>query len=197
MIGECDIFYPLQTKISDWYPTTKAPPTPDEYYDDDNDDSTKNNIGQSSSSSMPSSSPITPAFIPTHTPSTVLSSEMLNPTVNIPSINNSYRLPTVFAPGVLISDPNYNIGKHPGEIYVDKSRKQAALKRRKNDFSIKPNSHRMFSIDENQLWQQSNEVWHPPSPWKYATNKKKSVEYLHRARERRDLYEQLHNLPLL
>lgn len=26
-IGECDIFYPLQTKIQDWYPT-KPPPLP-------------------------------------------------------------------------------------------------------------------------------------------------------------------------
>lgn len=28
MIGECDIFYPLQTKIADWYPPKKAPPPP-------------------------------------------------------------------------------------------------------------------------------------------------------------------------
>lgn len=28
MIGECDIFYPLQTKIQDWYPTKKPPPPP-------------------------------------------------------------------------------------------------------------------------------------------------------------------------
>lgn len=27
-IAECDIFYPLQTKIADWYPTKPPPPPP-------------------------------------------------------------------------------------------------------------------------------------------------------------------------
>lgn len=27
-LGECDIFYPLQTKIADWYPTKKPIPHP-------------------------------------------------------------------------------------------------------------------------------------------------------------------------
>lgn len=36
IIGECDIFYPLQTKISDWYPTKPPPPpAPAEYEEDE------------------------------------------------------------------------------------------------------------------------------------------------------------------
>ena len=41
MIGECDIFYPLQTKIADWYPTKPPPPppppSPEEEEDEDED----------------------------------------------------------------------------------------------------------------------------------------------------------------
>lgn len=41
MIGECDIFYPLQNKIEDWYPTKKPipkpPPPPAEEDDEDED----------------------------------------------------------------------------------------------------------------------------------------------------------------
>lgn len=38
MIAECDIFYPLQNQITDWYPTKKPapppPPPPEEEYED-------------------------------------------------------------------------------------------------------------------------------------------------------------------
>lgn len=40
MIGECDIFYPLQTKIADWYPMRKPlppPPPPPPPPEDDDD----------------------------------------------------------------------------------------------------------------------------------------------------------------
>lgn len=38
MIGEFDIFYPLQTKIADWYPPPPPPPPPPEEEEDEDED---------------------------------------------------------------------------------------------------------------------------------------------------------------
>lgn len=48
MIGECDVFYPLQTKIADWYPTKKPKPPPppvDEDEDEEKEPIPLQNVG--------------------------------------------------------------------------------------------------------------------------------------------------------
>lgn len=135
LIGEVDIFYPLQTQIKDWYPTKKPIPVPIpvEDEDDDDDDSKQpltGNIGpmvppnlvnpnQQFDGNLPDANPAdtnppdaqpgapNPQFLPT--PSNQMNFQM-------------NRLPSDqelgITPGTIISDPNFNVGSHPGEIYI-------------------------------------------------------------------------------
>lgn len=148
LIGEFDIFYPLQTVISDWYPTKVTrkplppPPPPEGDYDDDVNDSNpphpapppppprpppelpppppQRPAQPAPPPPLPSSPSMVPALIPSAPPPT--------------SINGPTRLPTDAEIGIpkgpqpLLSDPNFNVGKHPGEIYVD-DKKQAPPRR--------------------------------------------------------------------
>lgn len=129
MIGEYDVFYPLQTKIEDWYPTKKpippkqSPPMPEENDENgDDDDSSKdalpNNIGPIVPQSFPYQRPINPpidaimeqnsqGFLPTPV-------NQLDDVSHLPSDQE-----LGITPGTLTSDPNFNVGSHPGEIYVD------------------------------------------------------------------------------
>lgn len=59
MIGECDVFYPLQTKIGDWYPPKKAPPPPppQNEVDDEEDDDVKQGVLPSNLGPIPPNEP--------------------------------------------------------------------------------------------------------------------------------------------
>lgn len=129
MIGEYDVFYPLQTKIEDWYPTKKPlppkqpPPEPQEYDENgDDDDSTKgvlpNNIGPIVPQNLPYQKPINP---PIEAIVEQNSQGFLPTPVN--QLDDTSRLPSDqelgIKPATLTSDPNFNVGSHPGEIYVD------------------------------------------------------------------------------
>lgn len=120
MIGECDVFYPLQTQISDWYsvqkpllpPATPLPPPPEE----------------DESLNEPQPRPI-PRPIP-------IQNQNVNPRPPPPFNLNGPRpfLPTDQEIGIkpenVISDPNFNTGSHPGEIYVNDKEKSSSKNRK-------------------------------------------------------------------
>lgn len=130
IIGECDIFYPLQTKIEDWFPTkkilpSKQPPPEESDSDDENGDSDEssdgvlpNNVGPVVPQNLPYQRPITP---PIDALMEQISQAFLPTPVN--QLDDASRLPSDqelgITPGTLTSDPNFNAGSHPGEIYVD------------------------------------------------------------------------------
>lgn len=153
MLGECDIFYPLQTKIADWYPT-KPPPPPDPVEDDDEEEEEQQNVLPANVGPIPpNNAPIPPAdqangnwwiniiwitfacsrlikffafqAIPA-AQSDATAAPFLPTPANVP--NDGNRLPTDQEIGIqpgstLVSDPNFNTGSHPGEVYVDNKEK--------------------------------------------------------------------------
>lgn len=137
LVCEVDIFYPLQTQIKDWYPTKKPIPVPKpvEPEDEDDDDDSKQplagNIGPMVPSNLANPNQQFNGNPPDANP----------PDANPPDAPNSQFLPTPsnqmnfqmnrlpsdqelgITPGTIISDPNFNVGSHPGEIYIkDKNR---------------------------------------------------------------------------
>ena len=96
MIGEVDIFYPLQTKASDWYQPTSTPgPPPDEDYDEDDGD----DDGDDGGGVAGSNTGVAPAGNAGGFPGSVGGTKSVSP-----------------AP--LLNDPNFGAPNHPGEIYV-------------------------------------------------------------------------------
>lgn len=170
MIGECDIFYPLQTKIEDWYPTKKPvnPPPPPPQQDDDDDtdeddddngDSNKNVLPNNVGPTLPPSAqgpnepfpyenpmasipqplpppPPPPQLAPINDDTMSQSSQSFLPTP-VNQLDDASRLPSDqelgITPGTIISDPNYNSGSHPGEIYVDNDGKKRKTPPRRYD----------------------------------------------------------------
>lgn len=143
MIGEYDVFYPLQTKIEDWYPTKKPLPPPSQPESEpeendengDDDDSSKgvlpNNIGPIVPQNLPYQKPI-------NTPIDAIieqNSQGFLPTP-VNQLDDADRLPSDqelgITPATLTSDPNFNVGSHPGEIYVDNKSSPKDPPRRSN-----------------------------------------------------------------
>lgn len=255
MIGEFDVSYPLQTTISDWFPPTKKPTTPEpEYYEDDEDDANNGNTNIMINPMIPNPSPPQsqpqpqpqPQFqyqpmpqtfdIYSQTPSSASifvrpspSSDSLSSTENPITNNFTPKLPnSVLEPnGILTSDPNYNNGRHPGEIYVrnnkkpSKKRQQIFGNRKSTDYTIAENTKYSPTnwMNENELLQYRNYEWHPPKllsqnkmnerkklRWRRFTKKMttKTIKMniakekqRKHAKERRDLYQQLQSLPIL
>lgn len=211
MLGEFDVSYPLQTTISDWFPTTKAPATPEpEYYEDDEDTADNDDVNGNSNNTMinpmipipPQPQPFQPqiqpqqqqqyqpqplpqSFIPTPLPSFVRPSvsppfDSLSSTENPITNNFTPKVPNSILQenGVLTSDPNYNAGRHPGEIYVRNDKKVAKNRqqqqpqrqqqqnfanRKFTKYSIAKNPNYSPNwMNENELWQYRNYEWHPP-----------------------------------
>lgn len=120
MIAECDVFYPLQTMISDWQlmgkpPTPSPPPPPEELQ-----------------SPSPNDSPDDPQPIPMSIPIADLNvnqrpqlppSSPFNLNVQRPFLPTDQEIG--IKPETVISDPNFNIGSHPGEIYVNGNEKNS------------------------------------------------------------------------
>lgn len=114
MIAECDVFYPLQTKISDWYSVEKPPPPPK----------------QEIQSSLPDVLPNEPQPIPM--PITNQNVNSQSPLPPPPPFNLNVQRPFLptdqeigVKPEVVVSDPNFNTGSHPGEIYVNGNEKSS------------------------------------------------------------------------
>lgn len=134
MIAECDIFYPLQNKISDWYPTTKPPPPPPPPPEDDYEDDAANMADDANMAPNPPPPPQQPAPQPPMNPPPPMNDIPAPPPPPTPTlvgngqqipdnVNGQFRFPTDqelgINAGTLINDPNFNVGKHPGEIYVE------------------------------------------------------------------------------
>lgn len=135
MIAECDIFYPLQTKISDWYPTTKKPPRPPPPPpppEADYEDNAAQNTPESANPQAPHPpqppSPQPPSQLPPAmndfpSPPDPSAPTTTNGQQDANDANGQFKFPTDqelgISAGTLINDPNFNVGKHPGEIYVD------------------------------------------------------------------------------
>lgn len=227
MVGEFDVSYPLQTQISDWYPPTKKPSTPaPEYYDDEegdggngsSNDTAANPMIQNSPQPLPPMLPLPPTPPPLIAPSPFASLPSAeNPIMDssAPQVPGSLLGPN----GVLTSDPNFNSGRHPGEIYVRKDKKsngrQSPANRKSAEYSMTENwKNPPPWMSESELWRNTNYEWHPPkslSPrkmnkyrWRRSAAKTKTAptspaqqKRRRHAKERRDLYEQLQQLPIL
>lgn len=150
MIGECDVFYPLQTAISDWYPTTKAPPPPPMSQDDYEDDGmiAQSSPNQQTSPPAPpppaslSSAPLNEMNVFPAPPTLPSSPESTNNPQNLDTIDGNFKFPTdqelgISANDPLTNDPNFNVGKHPGEIYVNNRRHGPNT----SNYSYRPNSY--------------------------------------------------------
>lgn len=117
IIGEYDIFYALQTSVADFYPTTTTPKpvlASVEYEDEqqagvDGDNANAQTNGNGASDGL----------------NTGEMESNANGDTNLSDIPG---LPQ----NVLVSDPNFNVGKHPGEIYVDMN---TSLPPRRYDYS--------------------------------------------------------------
>lgn len=118
MIGECDIFYPLQTQISDWYPTTttRKPPPDAEYDDEDANVAPMNTVNTTGG-----------------TGSNVNNFPLSNGNGGGSDTDDGNNALTGEQLGIpmdqLISDPNYNVGKHPGEVYVNNAKSKTPPRR--------------------------------------------------------------------
>lgn len=116
MIGECDVFYPLQTKISDFYLPTKQPPAPPPPPAEDYDDNTVAGMNAAPPPPNPQPPPPIPIANDSPTPISAPDSGQRPP-------DGPFKFPTDqqlgISAGTLTNDPNFNVGKHPGEIYVD------------------------------------------------------------------------------
>lgn len=225
LIGECDVFYPLQTQISDWYltpphtrPQRPPPPPP-----------------PSHQPPLPPYPPPPPHLPPPPPPPrppppppppAPLPRPVAIP-INLPA-NGPYRFPTDqqlgITAGTLVSDPNFNVGTHPGEIYVDdrKASKQRApnysayrtLHRRNHQntvscVSAKENSNTFTTNHRFQIKKFGSISKYEDSLFEDATNDVSSShsadnmsQYDARrefrsAKERRDLYEQIESLGIL
>lgn len=170
MIAECDIFYPLQTQISDWYLTTEkpprppppprpapSPPPPEADYEDNAVQNTpslpnqqapyplqrpppetayENSAVQNTPDSPnqqapyplqpPPPQPLTyppPAMNDFSAPADPSGPRPTSGQLDANGVNGQFKFPTDqelgISAGTLINDPNFNVGKHPGEIYVD------------------------------------------------------------------------------
>lgn len=104
-LGEYDVFYALQTSVADFYPkTTTLKPAVQEYEDGDEEDSDDGdtdagNNGQVGANGVPNTG-------------------SMNTNDGVAAMNGSNLGDIPGLPNLIISDPNYNVGKHPGEIYV-------------------------------------------------------------------------------
>lgn len=135
MIAECDVFYPLQNKISDWYPTTKPPPPPPPPPEDDYEDDAANMADDAmmapnqpppqspAPQPQPQPQPPPPPMNDIPAPPPPTPTQVGNGQQIPDNVNGQFRFPTDqelgINAGTLINDPNFNVGKHPGEIYVE------------------------------------------------------------------------------
>lgn len=209
MIAECDVFYPLQTQIADWYsvekpplpPAPPQPPPPEEFQ-----------------------SPIEPQ--PITIPNQNFNSRPPPPPPS-PFNSNGDRpfLPTDqeigIKPETVISDPNFNTGSHPGEIYVNEKEKSGNKNRKLparryytqhskyygNPFSYyqhsplhpqplnvnrNPNTYTSDEMVKNSKFDANN----GKLSWKNANIYSKNSNKIHSrgARERRDIFDQFESL---
>lgn len=134
MIAECDVFYPLQTQISDWHLMEKSPPPVPP-------------------SPPPEEFPPTSSDEPLNEPQLIsipFTNQNNNPRPPLPPpppFNINVQRPFLptdqeigIKPETVISDPNYNAGSHPGEIYVTGNEKmtknrQEPKRRYQNQYS--------------------------------------------------------------
>lgn len=116
MVGECDIFYPLQTQISDWYLPTKKPPPPPPPPAEDYDDNAASDMNAEPPAPNPQPPPPVPITNDSPIPVSAPDSGQRPP-------DGQFKFPTDqelgISAGTLTNDPNFNVGKHPGEIYVN------------------------------------------------------------------------------
>lgn len=84
------------------------------------------------------------------------------PIPNGPNLNNNangqFKFPTDqqlgITPGTIVSDPNFNVGKHPGEIYVDNGRST----RRRDPAALNGNSKNWSSFQQTVVFNKQKMV---------------------------------------
>lgn len=112
-LGEYDVFYALPTKVSEWYPTTTTmKPAIEEYEDNDdngNDGGTNTGaVNQNDANGGANADSMTNTNDGDAANGIAMMSDDTMNLGDIPGL-----------PNLIVSDPNFNVGKHPGEIYVD------------------------------------------------------------------------------
>ncbi|XP_031636405.1 formin-like protein 7 [Contarinia nasturtii] len=173
-IGEVDIFYPLQNKIEDWYPTKKPipPPPPPSDEEDENEGVLPNNVGPQIPPNIPQPPPPPPPPPPIAQNDQPTNDNPPPGPINVgtpflptPANLPDGRLPTDqeigITPGTIISDPNFDVGTHPGEIYVDKNGNQSQKIPPRRFFS----EYSKYSTSSwpHQQYNQYESSWNPTS----------------------------------
>lgn len=127
MIAECDVFYPLQTMISDWHlmgkqPSPPNPPTPppppEEELQPTSPDESPNEPQP-----IPMSMPLPIGDLNANPRPPLPPSQPFNFNVQRPFLPTDQEIG--IKPESVISDPNFNTGSHPGEIYVNGNEKSS------------------------------------------------------------------------
>lgn len=127
MVGECDIFYPLQTKASDWYPKTEEPPIANGHHTTQRPTTENLFIYSDQQQQGGGANNNRPQPLRPQQPQTMQTSTIENPFINSDQGTPiAITRPPIPKPGQLnesnfiFSDTDFNVGKHPGEVYVNR-----------------------------------------------------------------------------